>query len=644
MSVFSATAGALKLRPLAAIGLVLVPFLVGAILTWALASPTADLDRVTAAIVNNDTPVTVNGTTVPLGRQFAAGLIAGSTPSDDAASTATPTPSPTATSAPTASPSPTTPAGAIDLSASGPNFTWILTNDDEAAAGLSSGRYAAVVTIPSTFSAAATSFSGPAASARQAVIEVETTPASAFLDPALTQVVTAAATASLNQQLIAQYLGNVYAGFNTINEQIAQASDGASSLADGAASVSSGAQSLASGADQLASGIDTLDSGAQFLSRGLATLDAGVQSLPDDTAQLAQGSAEVSTAVGSLSSAISDATAQFAAVVARICQTPGDACDRATAALAKLQDADQQAGALADGAGQVASGNAALAEVIPALVDGLDLATRGAADLAAGADASNAGTATLDSGAENLASGAAQVDDGAAQLASGLAEAVEQIPTYSDDDIATLSSVVSQPVLADQDSIAPGVQSIPLFTVIALWFGGLALALALPAVPRRRLLTATPSPSIVAQAVAPTTTLGAAQGLVVAIAVLAGVRVGPVEWIAYASACILIGAFFALVNQALAAVLGGFGRVLAVVFGIVALAAGLSSTVPPALASIAGALPTASALHLLLAALTQDAGTGWAAVGVIVLIAVIAFALVLAGVIARRQVRGPATS
>ena len=143
---FSADTGVERLRGFALVALVLLPLLIGGILSWGLSTPTQNLDRVTAAVVNDDTPVTVNGTTVPLGRQFAAGLIAGTTNAD--AQQAPPN-----------------------------NFSWILTNDDEAKSGLASGRYAAVVTIPSDFSAKATSISGPAADAAQALLKVETSAA-----------------------------------------------------------------------------------------------------------------------------------------------------------------------------------------------------------------------------------------------------------------------------------------------------------------------------------------------------------------------------------------------------------------------------------------------------------------------------------
>ena len=93
---FSATSGSERLGRWTIAGLVVVPLVVGGILSWALAAPTTQLDRVTAAIVNDDDPVTLNGQTVPLGREFAAGLIAGEAPStDDAPPTPTTTPAPT---------------------------------------------------------------------------------------------------------------------------------------------------------------------------------------------------------------------------------------------------------------------------------------------------------------------------------------------------------------------------------------------------------------------------------------------------------------------------------------------------------------------------------------------------------------------
>jgi putative membrane protein len=613
---FSAGAGGERFGPASVVGLVVLPLLVGGVLIASLGAPTQQLNRVTAAIVNEDEPVTVDDQTIPLGRQFAAGLIAG------------------------ASGGTSTAAAQNSDSSDSTDFTWILTNADEADAGLTSGRYAAVVTIPASFSAAATSIAGPAADARPATIEVATTPSSAFLDPALTQAVTTAATSALNRQLIAQYLVQVYDGFTTINEQIGQASAGASSLASGADQLSTGAAQLVGGADQLSAGLASLDAGAAELAAGLAQLDAAAQPLPGETAALAQGATGVASALSAGSTALSGATAQFAEVVTRVCALPGPGtvCGDATAALARLQTADAGVAALAGGAGQVASGADALAQAMPALVGGIDGSASGAATIASGTDASASGAASLDAGAESLASGAAQLDTGAAQLAAGLATAVEQIPVYSDDDVATLSNVVADPVRGDQTEVAAGLSSVPLFAVLALWIGGLAAALARRAVPRGELMTSAPSTSIAWRALWPMATVGAAQGGAVSIAVLVALTVTPAQGIATAAACVLIGAVFAVVNEGLAAAFGGVGRLLAVLAGVVALAAGLSSTVPAPVASVAGALPTAAARDLLLGAASGLGQNPGGAVLGLVLAALAAALLVFVGVAARRRV------
>ncbi|MFF2274449.1 YhgE/Pip domain-containing protein [Agromyces sp. NPDC058126] len=667
---FSATSGSERLGRLAMLGLVVLPLLIGVVLSWALATPTAHLDRMTAAIVNDDEPVTIDGRTVPLGRQFAAGLMEGT-----ATASAAPSPSPSPSPAPSTPPSTTGPAAATSAASAattapsasasatpGPtataeptplpspaaatpvqsptDFDWVLTNADEAADGLATGRYAAVVTIPASFSAAATSFSGPASAARQAVIEVATTPASAFLDPALTQAVTQAAVDALNRQLIEQYLAQVYAGFTTIDTQIGEAASGAAQLADGAASLDSGAAQLAAGAASLAEGLAALETGGGELSAGVSELDAAAAPLPGAAGLLADGAANVAAGVDALASDLAGATAEFAAVVARVCATPGPVCTRATTALENLRELDAKIDALARGADGVATGNADLAEATNGLVDGIDAAATGADDLAGGAAEASTGGAELASGSDELASGASEVDDGAAQLAAGLAQASEQIPSYTDDDITTLSTVVSQPVVADQDAGTPGVLSVPLYCVLALWLGGFAMALARRAVPIERLSAADPSRSIAWRAVLPGLGLGAAQGLVVGVVVLTGLAVTPAQGAAFTVASIVIGAVFAIANQGLAAAFGGAGRLVAVFIALVALTAGLSSTVPPFIAAAAGASPTAPALQLLTATLadTDTASSPiWGGLALLVLIAVASFALVLAGVAVRRS-------
>jgi putative membrane protein len=249
------------------VGLLLVPLvLAGGFLatTW---RSTDRLDRVQAAVVNLDEPVKINKQTVPLGRQLAGGLVNG-----DGSDT---------------------------------NFSWVLTDADDASNGLGSGRYAAVVTIPKDFSARATSYTDQSGdTAEQAVLDVQTSSVSGVSDPVVGQAITAAATRALNSELTEQYVKNVFVGFNTTQKQFTkvadaagQLSDGTTKLADGLDQTSNGTAKLSDGLDQLDDGGGQLASGAKQLSSGLDQYADGVGTLADKTAALPKGGRQLADGV-----------------------------------------------------------------------------------------------------------------------------------------------------------------------------------------------------------------------------------------------------------------------------------------------------------------------------------------------------------
>ena len=192
-----------------ALGLVLGPVLVAAGLLAATWNAGSRLHRVEAAVVNLDKAVSVNGQIVPLGRQLSAALVD---------------------------------------SERDQNFTWVLADAGHAESGLRSGRYAAVVTIPAGFSAAATSFGGSPDDARQATIDVRTSPTAGLADSALGQSVAQAAAQALNRTLTQTYLENVYLGFGEMGTQFRTVADAASQLADGNEKLADGLARASSGA------------------------------------------------------------------------------------------------------------------------------------------------------------------------------------------------------------------------------------------------------------------------------------------------------------------------------------------------------------------------------------------------------------
>src|SRR5690625_4948678 len=131
-------------RALVIIIAMIVPILIAAAFTTTLADPQRHTGEVVAAVVNKDEPVELQGQLVPLGRQLAAALVEGQ--------------------------------GLTTGAEEGSTYEWVMTNADLAQAGLESGEYGAVVTIPAEFSAAATSTADEDGDPQQALIEVSSSP------------------------------------------------------------------------------------------------------------------------------------------------------------------------------------------------------------------------------------------------------------------------------------------------------------------------------------------------------------------------------------------------------------------------------------------------------------------------------------
>lgn len=677
---------------LTVVGLVLVPLVVGGLLTWALWQPTDRLDRITAAVVNLDEPVEVDGQLVPLGRQLAAALVTGQTGADpsggDAGSEAGDAP---ADEVPNVS-------GSDDPA----SFEWVLSDAADAAAGLLDGRYGAVVTIPATFSAAATSAAGDAADVVAATLRVETSPQARPVDGVIATAVAQAAAGLSGAELTEQYLSTVLVSFTTLHESLGQAAGGARELSDGVGQLAGGAGALADGAGALADGVGQAADGAGELSGGLGLLADGADDLADGLGQAAAqttGAAAAAaagvpqaqqfaaglnqaasgvTAPGGLAAGATQLAGGAAGVSSGLTQlldvleTQATACQGGDAVacatvLAIVQA--QQGAALPDGspslttaAAGVASGAAALDAGIstgtperPALAPSLTTLAAGGTGLAEGASASASGLSTLAAGlgrlaagAEELASGAHGSADGATQLADGvgeasggasdlaggasslatgadtaavgageladgLGEAVDQVPTYTEDEAATVAEVLAAPVrLEAGDGDLLGSSSVPFLLAVALWLGGLATFLVLTPTPRGALGSTRSSVELALSSFVPAASVGGAQGALLSAAMAFALELTPGGWVAFTAVAVLGGIAFAAVNQALAAMLGGAGRFVAMVVAVVALATGVISTVPGVLAGIAGLLPTAAALDGL-RAVVQGSGTpGWA--------------------------------
>ncbi|PUB28648.1 putative membrane protein [Promicromonospora sp. AC04] len=747
-------------NPWRAVAVALLPLMILGLLISALWNPQDRLDTVKAAIVNLDEPVEIDGQTVPLGRQLAAGLVSGGETADAEAGEAAAVP------------------------ASDASYDWEISDASSAADGLADGTYAAVITIPEGFSAAATSFSGDdPEKAEQATIDVATAPDGRVLDDALAQIVAQTATGVLGSTLTETYVDNVLVGFSTLSEELGKAADGADQLADGATEAGKGAQELAdgayqtsdgvagigdgvtglaggvgqwasgadewaAGADQVSTGVAGLASGASGLADGADQVAEGVGQSADGAAGLADGAGQLADGVSELSSgaaglatgssklaagattaadgaqrlAGSAADASKGAVAlfteaAKVCANPAlaiqvpDLCaamaehsdlpvDAGTveyglnamsdknsdkslyglaagaselsagadklaggadglssgakklstgsrqlsSGLGQLEDGATQvasgASGLADGSAQLAGGASGLASGARELSGGAGGIASGATELAAGAGRLETGASQLATGVDGLADGVGELAGGATDLSDGLGQATKEIPTYTEQERQSLASVVADPVATDGDvtDLNTGTTG-PMFAVLALWLGALAVMIVFSPVP----LHARGSTRGALRLVLGTFAVPAAIGLVTGLAtgaVLAGVEgLDAGGWAATMAFGALVSVAFVAVNQALAAALGHVGRGISLLVAVLVIATGVVSTVPTVLEGLAGFLPVGPSLVGLVRLIEPGTGGVGMAIAALALWSIAGLAITTITVARQRTVR-----
>ncbi|MCT1767660.1 YhgE/Pip domain-containing protein [Brevibacterium casei] len=429
-------------------------------------------------------------------------------------------------------------------------FDWQETSAQEAKDGLAEGKYFAILEIPSNFSKRLVSTGGD--DPEQAGLELRTDDAHSFIVGQLSGTVLAEIKAGLNETMTSEYVSQVYVGFNDIHSSIQKAADGASDLHDGAVELHDGSGKLAKGAHDLdkgvgdlQKGIGDLDDGAGKLAKGSGDLATGADTLAKGTGdaesgakKLAKGAGQVAEGTGQLRDVADGATDKAESLkkkaddltesarpkldqaeedldsahskvsgsvddrieqlqrdypddpnVEKLAEEVGalgddldSAHERASKAadevrglekpvkdavddvMDKIREADKKIGQLDDGAQQVADGANDLHSGLVKLDKGANDLAKGAGDLHDGAVALKDGTAKakdgvgqlkdgssqLAKGATDLDEGAGKLDEGSGELSDKLAEGVKQIPTYDKDDREKRSDVVAVPVDAEK--------------------------------------------------------------------------------------------------------------------------------------------------------------------------------------------------
>ncbi|GAB3211029.1 YhgE/Pip domain-containing protein [Marinactinospora endophytica] len=441
--------------------LVLIPLLYSGLYLWSFWDPFGRMDQLPVALVDEDRPVEVGGEELDAGGALADELVEG---------------------------------GDLD---------WNLVDAQEAEQGLREGRYYVSLRIPEDFSERLASPSRDDATPVPAMLEAHYDDSNGYIvrslmRSAFTEVQNAAASSA-----IADYLDEIFLGFNDIHEATREAADGAAELADGAGTAKDGSGELASGASEaaagsgdLSSGLGTLYSGSQELADGAtsasdqvsaatdeldAIADTYIPLLRDNAPEIETAADAVSTAASNLSSALGDlptgtrsrvadlqddhqALQEYVTAHPELREDPAlkeavdgllssadEAVSQATAFDDYVQGHAADISDIAEQADTVSGIAADIADAAPTLADDAEAARDKV-------DALDAGLTELAQGSRDLRDGLADAYDGSADLGEGLS-ALEEGAVRLDDGIGELSD--GSATLSD--GLADGVEQVPTY-------------------------------------------------------------------------------------------------------------------------------------------------------------------------------------
>ncbi len=532
--------------------LLVVPLLYGALYLWSNWDPYGQTARMPVAVVNEDVPVTVSGTTVAAGGLFTQAL------------------------------------------RSDPIFDWHFTDSADADHGLRTGRYQIVIRVPRTFSADLAS--GSTSSPRRAALAMNVDDGNGYLIEIIARTAKDEITQKVDAAATTAYFESVYGQLDQLRSGLAGARDGAGQLRDGLATEHAGAARLAAGLDTAAGSSATLADGAQQVADGDRQLaDVLVPAASELAAALPAVSSQV-TAVTGTAATLTSQVSQGAHSLAAQQQSVADAVTQlgrdqpaivGTAAYQQLLTTSRQvttrvdqvsttAATLNNGAQRLVQANATLASRVPALRSQLtggaakiQALASGAQQVATGAQQLHGGLTSAADGAQQLASGADRLHSGAAELATGLATAVNRLPDLSASQKRANAQILGSPARVDLAVTHPakvyGRGLAPFFFSIALWVFGIAAFLVLRPITGRMLSGRTGNLTVAVAGWLPVMAVGSLGGLILLAVVQFGLGLDPVHPLWTVGLVVLAAAAFTGIAHMLRVAAGVVGSAVALV-------------------------------------------------------------------------------
>jgi putative membrane protein len=471
--------------------LLCVPLLYGAIYLWSNWNPYGRLAAVPVAVVNEDEPVTVAGQTVSAGAALEQAL------------------------------------------RDKPLLGWRFVSARQASDGLHEGRYYAVITVPSDFSARLAS--GATGPPQRAGMTIQLDDANNYLVGVMAQTVQSELERQVAASAVTAYFQTAFGKLGELKHGLGTAASGAGTLASGIGTAQRGSGALLTGLERVRSGGDRLHSGAAAVAAGVSKLDSLApiaRQLAADLPRLSRRSAAAAGAATELRGTVAQLTQTVADIAWPLRQLaandPAVAADPVYSLLVKLAtrlgtSAHQVSGQAQGIYGYVWSVNDAVRSVqagVPHAQQRLRTAAGQLGRLNSGAAAVASGLGTLNSRVGSALTGAGQLHDGSARLlsgakhlADGLSSVQGQVPSYGQGD----ASVLATPVSITTSNLHPadvyGRGLAPFFFSIALWVSGIVAFLLLRPVSGRLLAAGARSWLVALSAWLPVLAVGAGGAL-----------------------------------------------------------------------------------------------------------------------------------
>ena len=263
--------------PLQIAGLVFllcVPLLYGAIYLWSNWNPYGRLVSVPVAVVNEDEAVTVGGQTVTAGSTLEQQL------------------------------------------KSRPLLGWRFVSARQASHGLRDGRYYAVITVPSDFSARLAS--GATGPPQRASMDIRLDDANNYLVGVMADTVQSELEREVAASAVTAYFQTAFGELGELKQGLGTAASGASTLSSGLGTAQHGSSGLLAGLKQLRSGGGKLATGAAAVAAGVSRVDSLEAPIARKLAADLPGLARRSAAATSAATMLSGTAAQVTQAVADI--------------------------------------------------------------------------------------------------------------------------------------------------------------------------------------------------------------------------------------------------------------------------------------------------------------------------------------